>query len=211
MMSCICVLVANGHPITQDGIHTALEKASDISPIGRAASGQEVLALVDQHQPDILLLSLHLPESSPIELVSLLHQQSPQTKVVIFDNLISGAQARELAELGIAGYVLKEEDPETLIHALRTVSRGDTWVSQPIAALFLPRPAGETDPHGLTTQELAILRLVVAEKKDLEIAQALNLSERTVCKYLRAIYDKLGVDTRAGASYEAGRLRLFDE
>lgn len=131
--------------------------------------------------------------------------------MVVFDNLVSNTQTRELAELGIAGYVLKEEDSETFIHALRTVSLGDTWFSQPVAALFLPRPADEIDPHGLTTQELAILRLVVAEKKDLEIAQALNLSERTVRKYLRAIYDKLGVDSRAGASYEAGRLRLFDE
>lgn len=210
-MKKVRVLVVEDHPITQAGIYAILETAPDLTPMGKAASSQEALTLAFQRHPDVLLLGMCTSGLSSTELVTTLRQQCPHTQILMLNDACDATWLHELAELGIAGYILKNEAPDVIINAIQTVAQGDTWFSQPVITKLISRPDYETPTNDLTTKELTILQWVASEKTDKEIAHSLSVSERTIRKYLRHIYDKLGVDSRAGACYEAGKRRFFDE
>ncbi len=210
-MKKIRVLVVDNHPITQEGIYSILEDVPDLVPVGKVIADQDALTLAIQHHPDVLLLGMKTSGLSSVDLVRTLRQQCPHTRIIILNNACDKRLLPELTRLGIAGYILKNEPPDKIINAIRVVFQGNTWFSQSVITNLISEPDEMTITNGLTTKELIILQLVVSEKTDKEISQSINVSERTVRKYLRHIYDKLGVCSRAGACYEAGRRNYFTE
>lgn len=113
------------------------------------------------------------------------------------------AGGQELVKHGASGCILKSEPPEMFIKAIRAVAAGKIWFSQAIVAALVTN----SYPR-LTERERTVLQLVVAEKTDREIGRIISLSPRTVRKELRCIYDKLGVNSRVEAAYQAGRCNL---
>jgi len=121
---------------------------------------------------------------------------------------------RRLVAAGVAGYVLKDEIEEAVVRAIHTVMQGDTWFSRSVVDK-LARPAtseaAPAEKPPLTERELRVLQLLMAGKTDQQIGQELNVVDRTVRRYLRNIYDKLGVDTRVEAAAQAVRLGWIRE
>jgi len=206
-MTTIRVLLADDHPVVRTGIRNLLEKAVDIDVVGEASSGSEALKLVEECNPDVLLLDLELPDVKGTEVAQKLQKSGSTVKILILSAYDDRAYIQEVLQLGAAGYLMKEEAPEAIVEAVHGVANGENgWVSRSIAAQMVSWVRGdESKATKLTPREMDVLRLVVAGKTNQNIAVALTISEKTVEKYLESIFAKLSVASRVEAAVYAVR------
>jgi DNA-binding NarL/FixJ family response regulator len=195
----IRVLIADDHPLIRAGLGSTLASEPDILLVGEASSGEEAQRLCQDQRPDVLLLDLRMPGPSALETVACLRQYCPETKVLMLTAYDDEAHVHWLVEAGVAGYLLKDEAPATVVQAIRAVMDGGAWFSGRVAEKLAR--SGETP--ALTRREQEVLRLVVLGKTDQQIGLELDLAERTVRYYLQKVYEKLGVNTRVGAAVQA--------
>ena len=206
-MNPIRVVLADDHPVVRRGIRDMLERVVDICVVGEASTGEEALHLVDELKPDVLLLDMELPGIKGIEVAQQLKQLGSPVRILVLSAHDEPIYIRELLEAGAAGYLVKEEAPETIIEAVRGVAHGEQgWVSRRIAAQMVSWMRGD-DVGGvkLTPREMDVLRLVVEGKTNQNIGVLLGISEKTVEKYLYAIFAKLDVTSRVEAAVYAVR------
>ena len=206
-MSPIRVLLVDDHPVVRSGIHDLLNKSPDIDVVGEAANGEQGLQMVEEMHPDVLLLDMELPDIQGTRVAQQVQQLYPRVKILALSAHDDSIYVRELLELGAAGYLMKEEAPEAIVEAVRGVAMGEQgWVSRRIAAQMASWvQAGEPGKMKLTLKELEVLRLVVQGKTNQAIAVDLHISEKTVEKYIKAIFDKLNVASRVEAAVFAVR------
>lgn len=130
------VLLADDHPIVREGVRQRFEQTADIVLVEETADGDNTLLLTQKLQPDVLLLDVRMPGLQAAEIARQLHQSCPETQVLVFSGYCEPNEVRELVAAKIAGYVLKTEPPSALLRAIRTVSQGGCWFSQPIVAIM---------------------------------------------------------------------------
>ncbi len=214
-MEIIRVVLADDHPLVRAGIRTTLLAEHDLSLIGEAADGMEVRRLCDEQRPDVLLLDLNMPELSPVEMVSYLHDTQSALKILVLTAYNNEAYVRSLVAAGISGYVLKDEAPETVVRAIRAVMQGDVWFSQVVVRKLAEWQAGshgeEAGRIDLTKREQQILQLMAQAYDNGTIANELNLAEQSVCNYISRIYSKLQVNSRAAAIVSARKWGLVTD
>jgi two-component system NarL family response regulator len=191
----IRVLVADDHPLIRAGLQSSLANEPDMFVVGEATNGEEVQRLCLKSKPDVLLLDLRMPGPSALETIAYLRQHHPQTRVLMLTAYDDEAHVRWLVEAGVAGYLLKEEAPATVVQAIRAVMGGGSWFSQQVAEK-LARP---TESPALTQREREVLRLIAQGKSNQQIAEELSIAETTVRFHLRNLYSKVGVTSRAEA------------
>jgi DNA-binding NarL/FixJ family response regulator len=204
-MSKIRVLLADDHPIVRTGIRTMLQGATDIDVVAEAKSGAEALALVEQLQPDVLLLDMEMPGMSGVDVAKKLKLLDSPVRVLALSAYDDAQYVRNLLASGAAGYLTKEEAPEMIIDAVRGVARGEEgWLSRrAVAKVTAWARQGEEDGGKITEREQEVLELVVAGKTNQEIALALRISEKTVEKHVGSILNKLNVASRVEAAVQA--------
>lgn len=209
-MSPIRVILADDHPVVRNGIRHMLEKVVDIEVLGEASTGGEALKLVEETKPDILLLDMEMPDLNGREVAQRLQSIGSPVKILALSAYDDPVYIRELLESGAAGYLVKEEAPETIVEAVRGVAHGEQgWVSRRIAAQMVSWVRGdEADRSQLTPREIDVLRLVVDGNTNQSIATTLGISEKTVEKYMDAIFTKLNVSSRVEAAVLAVRVGL---
>jgi DNA-binding NarL/FixJ family response regulator len=198
----ITVVLADDHPLVRAGMRTTLSAQSDIALVGEAADGFEAQHLCRELQPDVLLLDLNMPGPRPVDTVAALRQLCPSVKVLILTAYDDDAYIRGLVGAGVAGYVLKDEAPETVVVAIRAVMQGGTWFSRPVIAKLANRVTGtEATPHipALTDRERQLLQMIAQGWDNVRIATELNLAEQTVRNYISRLYEKMGVRSRGEA------------
>jgi DNA-binding NarL/FixJ family response regulator len=210
VMSPIRVVLADDHPVVRNGIRHLLEKVIDIEVLGEASTGGEALSLVQQVKPDILLLDMEMPDLNGREVAAKLQQMGSPVKILALSAYDDPVYIRELLESGAVGYLVKEEAPETIVEAVRGVAHGEQgWVSRRIAAQMVSWVRGdEAERSQLTPREVDVLKLVVDGNTNQSIANALGISEKTVEKYMDAIFTKLNVSSRVEAAVYAVRIGL---
>lgn len=210
-MSPIRVVLADDHPVVRAGIRNLLEKVVDIEVVGEASTGLEALNLVDNVRPDVLLLDMELPDIKGTEVAQRLQSSKSPVKILALSAYDDGVYIRELLELGAAGYLIKEEAPDTIVEAVRGVAYGEQgWVSRRIAAQMVSWVRGdEREGLKLTAREMEVLKHVVEGNTNQNIAAKLGISEKTIEKYMEAIFAKLGVASRVEAAVYAVREGLF--
>ncbi len=202
----IRILLVDDHPIVQDGIRALLEKEAALEIIGAAATGKGALKRVAENPPDVLILDMELPDLSGMEVARNVIESHPQVKILVLSIHDDKEYIQELLKLGIAGYLVKEEAPETILEAVRGIANGEQgWVSRRIAAQMTQLMRMEESPSRLTPREIEVLRLVVDGHTNQSIGTTLGISEKTVEKYLEAIFSKLGVSSRVEAAVWAVR------
>jgi DNA-binding NarL/FixJ family response regulator len=209
-MAKIRVMIADDHPVARAGIRKFLEKEPDIQVVAEAASGEEAIKLVGELSPEILLLDMELPGMRGTEVARKLKEMKSPVKVLALSTYDNRQYILGLLASGAAGYLIKEEVPETIIEAVRGVARGEQgWVSRRVAAKMTVWMQSENTKEGdLTEREVEVLRLVVAGKTNQEIGFALGISPRTVEKHVDSLYTKLGVSSRVEAAVSAVRDKL---
>lgn len=206
-MESIRVVLADDHPVVREGIRNRLEKEPDILVVGEAGDGEEALSLVEELQPDVLLLDMELPGLTGVEVARRLKGTSSPVRILALSAYDERHYIQSLLADGAAGYLVKEEAPESIVEAVRGVARGEEgWLSRRVASRMVDWTREKvSDLTNLTDREIDVLRLVVEGKTNQEIGKALGISEKTVEKHLMAVFEKLGVTSRTEAAVRAVR------
>ncbi|MFE1404824.1 response regulator [Streptomyces sp. NPDC058770] len=200
------ILLCDDHVVVRAGLLALLGSEPDIEVVGEAGSGEEAVALATKLTPDVVLMDLQLGEG--IDGVEATRRISATgVHVLVLTTYDTDADITRAIGAGATGYLLKAERPEELFAAIRSAAQGRTTLSPPVASRVMarmrePRPA-------LTGRELDILAQLSQGLGNRDIARALFISEATVKTHLGRIYDKLGVDTSAGAVAVAKEQRLL--
>jgi DNA-binding NarL/FixJ family response regulator len=207
----IRVVLADDHPIAREGLRTLLEKTDDIEVVGEAGDGVEALTMVAQFAPDVLLLDMEMPGLIGVEVARQLQANGSGVRILALSAHNDDQYIKDTLASGAAGYLIKEEIPQTIVEAIRGVARGEQgWVSRQVAAHMMAwTQEGAASAAQLTPRELQVLGLVVQGKTNQEIGLALGVSDKTVEKHLDSIFTKLHVSSRVEAAVWAVREGLF--
>lgn len=207
----IRVLVADDHLIIRQGLRLILETEPDFVLAGEAGDGAEAVRLCSELKPDVVLMDLRMPGVDGLAAIEQLRREQPAVAVVILTTFNEDDLMVRGLRLGAKGYLLKDTNRENLFHTLRAAARGETLLRPEILARILAS-AGDKPAHSgpeLSERELEVLRDVAKGSRSKEIAARLGISERTVKAHLASIYNKLGVDSRAGAIAVAAERSLL--
>jgi len=201
-MEKIRVVLADDHPITRAGIKKYLEKAPDIEVVGETSDGASVLALVKELVPDVLLLDMEMPGKKGVDVAQEMQELKIPVKILALSTYDDKQFIFGLLSTGAAGYLMKEEVPQTIVDAVRGVAHGEQgWVSRRVAAIISAWTVDDpTQANALSARELEVLGLVVAGKTNQEIGVDIGISPKTVEKHLESVYGKLHVASRVEAA-----------
>lgn len=177
-----------------------LGQAVGLEVIGQAQEGVHALELIQALLPNVVLVETRLPDICGMELAAEMRQRGLTARVLAVSADQDVETVRGMLESGAAGYLLKDEPPEKIIQAVRTVANGGTWFSQAIVAklaVWTQQPPPALDE--LTAREVQVLELLKRGISNQEIAQGMAVAESTVRYHLRNLYAKLGVKRRGEA------------
>lgn len=190
------ILVCDDHPIVRQGLRSILLANPDVTSVGEAGTGAEVLRLVGTQPWDVVVLDINLPGLSGLDALRQLKQERPRLPVLMLSVHAADQYAVRTLRAGAAGYLTKGAAPDELVKAVRIVAAGRKYVTSDVAerlALDLEHPS-ERPPHeALTDREYQILCLLGAGKTPSEIARALALSVKTVSTHRVHALRKLGL------------------
>ncbi len=208
-MSHLRILIADDHPVFRDGIRALLDADPATEIIAEATTGDEAIALAEQHRPDVILMDLKMPGMNGIEATRRITARSPSIRVLVVTMFEDDASVFTAMRAGARGYVLKDATKEELLRAIQAVGNGEAIFSPGIAARMLtffaaPRALipRQAFPE-LTGREHDILNLLAGGASNHEIAQQLDLSPKTVSNNVSNIFNKLQVADRAEAILKA--------
>lgn len=204
----IKVLLADDHRLILEGIRQALSQSDDVEVVGEARTGAQVLPLVRQTKPDVVLLDVRMPEMDGLSVLELLARQHPETKAVILSVSSDPEHIRAALTRGACGYIVKSINPADLPSAVRQAVEGTVY-----NVLGLPDQAERNDAGdrvGLTDRERSILQALARGLSNRAIAKELWVTEQTVKFHLTNVYRKLDVRNRTEAARAAYRLGLVD-
>jgi DNA-binding NarL/FixJ family response regulator len=202
-MEPIRILVADDQAITRSGLHTLLAAQENMQVIGEARNGEEVVALAESLQPDVVLMDMRMPGINGIEATRRIHRSSPHIGILMLTVFEDDTVVFPAIRAGAHGYLLKDTEQDELIRAIQTVANGGAIFSPGIAQKVLgylnappPNISGDLFDE-LTAREREILELIARGESNAEIATALNLSAKTVSNYISNVLLKLHATDRA--------------
>ncbi|AFY89332.1 two component transcriptional regulator, LuxR family [Chroococcidiopsis thermalis PCC 7203] len=182
----IRVLIADDHAIFRQGLATIISRDPDMTAIAQAENGKQAIALFRQHQPDVTLMDLRMPEVEGVEAISAIHAESKSARIIVLTTYDSDEDIYRGLQAGAKGYLLKETEPDELLNAIRTVHRGQKYIPPDVGAKLVQRLS---NPE-LSERELAVLRSLAQGMSNAEIAAALSIGEGTVKSHVNRILNK---------------------
>jgi DNA-binding NarL/FixJ family response regulator len=202
-MSAIRVLLADDHVLMRAGLRGLVDGIPGVEVVAEAGDGQEALRLMKQHQPDVALLDIAMPELNGLDAAERAAQECPKVKVVILSMHANEEYVLRALRAGAAGYMLKDAQVEELALALQAVVAGQTYltpaVSRGVVDSYLRRTQGEVAAaETLTTRQREILQLIAEGHTSKQVAQKLFLSEKTVETHRKNLMERLGIRDVAG-------------
>lgn len=206
------VMIVDDHPVTRDGLRSALAVASDIEIVAEAGSGEEAVAAAKEAEPDLIFMDVQMPGMDGLQAARAIRSERPDTKVILFTVEESAGAVAEAMQAGISGYLLKDVTADELVRAARLAMEGKAVIHPALTRSFIEesrlRPARSETP--LSNRESEILQYVAHGNTTKEVARHLGISPHTVKTHLERIFEKLGANDRAQAVYIAFRLGLVD-
>jgi DNA-binding NarL/FixJ family response regulator len=203
----IRVVIADDHPIVRDGLKKLLTLEDDIKVIGEASDGRQVLELMQELEPDVLILDLRMPSLDGLSVLQSLQQTGRKTRVIVLTASDDKNEFVQAMKLGCSGIVLKQTATELIVKSIRKVNAGEIWLDSHTTAAVMRQFAAPGEMGGqingktrerspLSTREREIVALVAQGYKNKEMAEKMFISEQTVKNHLHNIFDKLGVSDR---------------
>lgn len=207
-MKSIQVVLVEDQLLILNSLKIILNATEDIEVVGTAMNGEEALSVLEQVQPDVVLMDVHMPIMDGLEATRLAKAKWPSLKIIMLTTLQTRDSVVGALEAGAEGYILKAIDPLDLAAAIRLVSRGETMISQEVAKLLFTGPKGghlqpANEREALTEREMEILKCLSNGLTNSMIAEKLFLSEGTVRNYISSLYSKLNVHSRIEAINKA--------
>jgi len=208
----IRTLIVDDHQLVREGIQLMLSATDQIEVIGEAINGKEALAQIEEHDLDVILLDLNMPEMNGIDACKAIKKIQPELKIIILSMISERKLVQKLMNYGANGYLLKNSGQEEIIHAIKEVHAGNNHFDPEILDMMLypdkHKAVKDENLHpSLSRREKEILQLIIDEKTTGEIAKKLFISFGTVESHRRNMISKLGVRNTAGlvsAAYKYG-------
>lgn len=207
------LLIVDDHALVRSGMRAVLEGTEPVGEIEEAANGERAIELAAEQHFDIVLMDLNLPGINGLEASKAIIESLPDVRIIIVTGQVDAALSRQLNGSGISGYITKDSNAEEIKSAIRHVIDGKPHLSPDVAqlvAMDMINGESENPFDRLTSRENEIIRLLFDGKRNLHIAQALFISEKTVSTHRTRAFDKLGVTNTAELIRLAMRHGLWD-
>jgi DNA-binding NarL/FixJ family response regulator len=221
-MAVIRVLLADDHSLVRAGIRALLESLDGIAVVAEARDGREALGLVQDHHPDVVLMDIAMSGLNGLEATVRITREHPHTRVIILSMHASEEYVLQSLRSGAAGYLLKDAYLNELEMAIKSVARGETYLSPPVSKHVIAdymRRVGENLAGGeqggltmvekLTQRQREILQLIAEGSTTQEIAQKLSISVKTVETHRMQLMERLDIHDIAGLVRFAIRVGLI--
>jgi DNA-binding NarL/FixJ family response regulator len=200
----IRALIVDDHPVTREGLRTALELSDDVVVVvGEAGSGEEAVQRARDLTPDVVFMDVRMPGMDGIEATRRIRQASPDTKVILITIDESRGAISDAIQAGVSGYLLKDASPDALVDAARNAVAGNAVIHPQLAKTFIEEAQSasgdEPRPAPLSKREREILQKVADGSTTRQVASELGISPHTVKTHLERIFEKLGANDRAQA------------
>ncbi len=197
----ITLILADDHALILDGLEKLFHLEKDFKIVARCLDGEETLAALRKHKPEILILDIRMPGKGGLAVLQAMRDENITTPVVLLTAGVDEEEVVEAIRLGIRGLMLKELAPKLLIQCVRKVHAGGLWLEKHSVATALQklirRESGRQEAaQVLTPREIEIVKQVAGGFRNIEIAKRLFISEGTVKMHLHNIYQKLNLDNR---------------
>lgn len=211
MPDTIRLIIADDHSLIRDGLKKILSFYADLNVLAEAANGEEAVAMVRQHKPDVVLMDINMPGVNGIEATRRIKAEYPRVGVIALTIHDEEEYIFELVRAGISAYVLKDIESDALIDVIHAVRRGETVyhprISQKMCGEF-QRLARNTLAEPLSRRETDVLVLIARGKSNKEIGDELYISEKTVKNHITNIFRKIEVCDRTQAALYAVKNRI---
>jgi len=207
------VFIADDHAVVRQGLKQIISEVSDMHVLGESDNGFEVIDHVKTGNYDMVILDITMPGPNIIDLVKQIHQIKPQMPILVLSIHPEEQYAVRVLRCGASGYLTKESAPEELVNAIRKLSKGGKYVSAALAEklLFTLGTDQEKLPHdNLSDREYQSLCMIAAGKTVKDIAQDLNLSEKTISTYRSRVLQKMGMKNNAEITHYAFKYGLVN-
>lgn len=197
----IRIILADDHTVLRSGLRLLLNNHEHFEVVAEASTGVQAVQLSLQHQPDVLLLDLNMPEADGLSIIPKVREACPNTKILILTMHEDGNYLQQAIQAGASGYLLKKVADVELIMAIEAVMRGEMYVHSAMMQ-YLIKPASSLKPEidpwkSLSEREFDVLKRVALGYTNTEIAEELFLSQKTVETYRARGMEKLDLQTRA--------------
>jgi DNA-binding NarL/FixJ family response regulator len=212
-MTPIRILIGDDHPIVRQGIRSLLSNYDEFKIVAEADNGRDAMAFFRRHNPDVTLLDIRMPNESGLDVLNEIRALQANAKVLMLTSFDDSEYVLTALRAGAQGYVLKGISDDMLVHAIRAACRGEKVLSpqvteQVVQWAIMDDTAVPPPSFDLDEEERQILRLLVEGASNPDIAEQLFMSQTTVKRKLRTIFEQLNVQTRTQAAAEAVRHRL---
>jgi two-component system NarL family response regulator len=191
----IRVLVVDDHPMIRAGLTATIEPEPDMTVVGSASTGREGLEQYRQHQPDVMLIDLKMPEMGGVETIRTIRAEFPSAKIIVVSTYQGDEDIYRALEAGAVTYLLKDTLGEKMIGVIREVAKG----GRPIPPEVAERLTGRMFQPALTNRETEVLQLIARGMRNKEIAAELKISDETAQGHVKNILAKLSVHDRTEA------------
>jgi DNA-binding NarL/FixJ family response regulator len=218
-MERIKVLIVDDHRVVREGLSAILQSKENIQVLGEAQDGQEAVEKARSLLPDVILMDVSMPKMSGVEATRIIKREFPHIGIIALTMYEEQQYIFDLVRGGATGYLLKDSDSDQIVKAIQSVYRGESLIHPAVASKILAefsllaqkkgKKSGWVE-HDLTEREITVLRLVADGKTNKEIANNLDLSEKTVKNHVRNIFHKLQVYDRTQAAILAIRKGLIE-
>jgi two-component system NarL family response regulator len=218
-MERIKVLIVDDHRVVREGLSAILENKENLHVVGEAQDGQEAVEHVRSLEPDVVLMDVSMPRMGGVEATRIIKREFPHIGIIALTMYEEQQYIFDLVRAGATGYLLKDSDSAQIVKAIQSIYRGESLIHPSVASKILAEfsllaqkkgKKASWVEHDLTEREITVLRLVADGKTNKEIANALDLSEKTVKNHVRNIFHKLQVYDRTQAAILAIRKGLIE-
>jgi DNA-binding NarL/FixJ family response regulator len=221
-MGKIRVLIVDDHPVVLEGLHTMLSTDRNIEIVGEACDGAEAVAMVEDKEPNVVLMDIRMPNMDGVQATRRIKHQSPSTAVIVLTMYDTDAYVVDAVRAGASGYLLKDATREMVVDTIRAVNSGATLIktsllTEAISSLVQsqkgrqPAEASSTQEgvEQLTAREREVLKLAAVGYSNKDIAKELNITQDTVKKHMQSIMGKLHASSRIHAAIQATRAGII--
>ncbi len=214
-MEPIKIVIADDHRMVREGIKQLLELEGDISVIGEAGDGVTCLNVIEDLNPEVVLLDINMPQMNGLQVLQKLKENKCSSRILILTIHNEIEYLMKAVDIGVDGYILKDSESDVLRRAIFAVKNGESYIQSELAALLKEKL--ENSDKGvleedsiLTKREMEVLRLLTEGLFNKEIAYHLSISEKTVKNHVSNIFKKISVSDRTQAAVYAIRNNIVE-